>query len=225
MGDASENDKDFLGQLEVVANNIYVFDKGYVNYAIWNEWTKKGAFFVTRINKNANYRVLECKLNNPIDFLGGGVIKDEIIELKMKGGKTKSARLITYKDPLKGVKIRFISNMMNFKGDTIVRLYKNRWEIEVLFKQLKQNFELGYFFSDSSEGIKTQVWIALITNLIFTVIHKQVKECEQFLTIVSMASTNLSSYTSLLTIIEAKKWDAGDRDVEIVQLDLFNSDG
>ena len=143
----------------------------------------------------------------------------------MKGGKTKSARLITYKDPLKGVKLRFISNMMNFKGDTIVRLYKNRWEIEVLFKQLKQNFELGYFFSDSSEGIKTQVWIALISNLIFTIIHKQVKECEQFLTIVSMASTNLSSYTSLLTIIEAKKWDARDRDVEIVQLDLFNSDG
>ena len=225
MGDASENDKDFLGQLEVVANNIYVFDKGYVNYAIWNEWTKKGAFFVTRINENANYRVLESKLNNPIDFLGGGIIKDEIIELKMKGGKTKSARLITYKDPLKGVKLRFISNMMNFKGDTIVRLYKNRWEIEVLFKQLKQNFELGYFFSDSSEGIKTQVWIALISNLIFTVIHKQVKECEQFLTIVSMASTNLSSYTSLLKINEAKKWDAGDRDVEIVQLDLFNSDG
>ena len=115
--------------------------------------------------------------------------------------------------------------MMNFKGDTIVRLYKNRWEIEVLFKQLKQNFELGYFYSDSSEGIKTQVWIALISNLIFTVIHKQVKECEQFLTIVSMASTNLSSYTSLLTIIEAKKWDAGDRDIEIVQLDLFNANG
>jgi len=126
MGDASENDKDFLGQLEVVANNIYVFDKGYVNYAIWNEWTKKGAFFVTRINENANYRVLESKLNNPIDFLGGGIIKDEIIELKMKGGKTKSARLITYKDPLKGVKLRFISNMINFKGDTIVRLHKNR---------------------------------------------------------------------------------------------------
>ena len=225
MSEASENDKDFLGQLEVEANNIYVFDKGYVNYTVWDEWTKKGAFFVTRINDNASYRILESRLGNPIDFLGGGIIKDEIIELKLKEGTTTTARLITYKDPLKGVVLRFISNMMDFKNQTIVRLYKNRWEIEVFFKQLKQNFELGYFFSDSSEGIKTQVWIALISNLIFTVIHKQVKECEQFLTIVSMASTNLSSYISLLTIIQTKKWDVKNRNIEIVQMGLFNNDG
>ena len=62
--------------------------------------------------------------------------------------------------------------MFDFQTESIIRLYKNRWEIETFFKQLKQNFELGYFFSDSSEGIKTQVWIILIANLIFTVIHK-----------------------------------------------------
>lgn len=90
--------------------------------------------------------------------------------------------------------------MFDFQAETITRLYKNMWEIETFFKQLKQKFELGYFFSDSQEGIKTQVWIALI----FTVIHKQVRECEQFLTIVSMASANLGSYISFISIVKAK---------------------
>jgi len=81
--------------------------------------------------------------------------------------------------------------MIEYKSSTIIQLYKYRWSIEVLFKQIKQNFELNYFYSDSPEGIKTQSWIVLIANLIFTVIHRQVKECEQFITIVSMASNNL----------------------------------
>jgi len=58
---------------------------------------------------------------------------------------------------------------------TITLLYKCRWNMEVLFKQLKKNFERSYFFSDSKEGIKTQIWMALIANLVFTVIHKRIK--------------------------------------------------
>jgi hypothetical protein len=222
MSDASKNDKDFLGQLEVERGNIYVFDKGYVNYTIWDSWTNKGVFFVTRLNENANYEIMESKIAELCDYSNGGIIKDELISLNLKGaeGETK-ARLITYKDPLKGVVLRFISNMFEFQAQTIVKLYKDRWEIETFFKQLKQNFELGYFFSDSSEGIKTQIWIALIANLIFTVVHKKVKECEQFLTIVSMASTNLCSYICLLTIIKRKRLNPKERNLEIMQLHLF----
>jgi IS4 transposase len=74
-----------------------------------------------------------------------------------------------------------------------VLLYKNRREIELFFKKIKQNFELGYFFSDSREGIKTQVWIVLIANLIFSVIRKKIKEAEQFTTLVAMAKANVIS--------------------------------
>ena len=73
------------------------------------------------------------------------------------------------------------------------------------FKQIKQNFELYYFFSDSEEGIKTQVWIALIANLLFTVIHKQIKESEQFTTIVAIASINLGSYVCFISLLKTKK--------------------
>ena len=81
-------------------------------------------------------------------------------------------------DPESGKALKFVSNMFGYMGTTIVQLYKYRWNIEVLYKRLKQNFELGYFFSDSPGGIKTQIWVDSIANLLFSVIHKQCREAE-----------------------------------------------
>ncbi|MCX8491572.1 MAG: hypothetical protein ORN54_10940, partial [Cyclobacteriaceae bacterium] len=80
---------------------------------------------------------------------------------------------------------------------------KNRWSMEVLFKRLKQNFELSYFYSDSPEGIKTQLWIVRIAHLLFTIIHKQIKECE----------------ISMLTMRD--KLSATQRGINKIQLDVF----
>lgn len=104
---------------------------------------------------------------------------------------------------------------------TIVQLYKYRWNIELLFKQLKQNFELCYFFSDSSEGIKTQVWIALFAQLIFSVVHRQIKEAEAFVTLVNVASNNMTSYVSLIKIMKSGRLKPEERDLQIVQLQIF----
>jgi len=111
--------------------------------------------------------------------------------------------------------------MFDCHATTIAQLYRYRWSIEVLFKQLKQNFELCYFFSDSSQGIKTQIWIALIAQLIFSVIHKQIKEAEAFVTLVNVASNNMTSYVGLVKIMKAGRLKSNDRNLEIVQLQLF----
>ncbi|MCX8491762.1 MAG: transposase [Cyclobacteriaceae bacterium] len=88
------------------------------------------------------------------------MIRDEIIHLKLADrNQYLKARLITYKDPLTGHVLKFLSNLFLYQATTITSLYKNRWSMEVLFKRLKQNFELSYFYSDSPEGIKTQLWI------------------------------------------------------------------
>ena len=221
LSEAASNDKAFLGQLNPALGTIYVFDKGYVNYRVWDRWTKQGVFYVTRLNNNADYEVLVGQPNHISEYAEGGIIADQIIRLNSTE-TTLVARLIIYKDPVSGKVLKFISNMFDHQATTIIQLYKYRWIIEVLFKQIKQNFELGYFFSDSSEGIKTQIWVALIANLIFTVIHRQVKECELFVTIVSMASNNLSSYTCLITLIKRKHPKGDERNIKIVQLDMFN---
>jgi len=95
--EAACNDKFFLGQLEVEKGGIYVFDKGYVNYKKWVEWTQKGAFFITRLNENADYRILSGLLNHISEYADGGIISDQIILLNPTENAL-TARLITYKD-------------------------------------------------------------------------------------------------------------------------------
>lgn len=220
--EASCNDKNFLGQLTPSPGTIYVFDKGYVNFSVFDQWTRQGVFFVTRLNDNAVYDIIESHTNDIEEYAAGGIIRDQIIQLKLLDNQSFKARLITYKDPLSGHVLRFLSNMFHHNPTTITLLYKNRWNMEVLFKRLKGNFELTYFYSDSPEGIKTQVWIALIAHLLFTIIHKQVKECEQFVTLVSMAANNLGSYICFVSLLTMrKKLSALERDIQKIQLDMF----
>jgi hypothetical protein len=218
--EAACNDKYFLGQLKVEKGGIYVFDKGYVNYRKWEEWTENGVYFVTRLNENADYKVLSGQPNHISEYTDGGIISDQIILLNPSESAFK-ARLIVYKDPESGQVLKFVSNMIDYQDTTIILLYKYRWNIEVLFKRLKQNFELGYFFSDSSEGIKTQVWVALIANLLFSVIHRQCKEAELFVTIVNLAAINMGSYISLIKLVKSGRLNGIERDLKIIQLDLF----
>lgn len=222
--EASCNDKTFLGQLNPVPNTIYVFDKGYISYFVFDRWTRDGIYYVTRLKENASYKVLESTSYNIEEYAAGGVVKDEMIECVLLGEETGlTARLVTYKDPLTGEILEFFTNLFHVKASTIPLLYKYRWEMEVLFKRIKQNFELTYFYSDSSEGIKTQVWIVLIAHLLFSVIHRQVKECEQFTTLVSMASNNLGSYICFISLITLRtKLTHAQRDIKKIQLEMFN---
>lgn len=220
MSAASKNDKDFLGQLNPLAGEIYVFDKGYVNYTYYYNWTDTGIFYVTRLNNNGKYEVLSEKIILDRDAEIDGVLKDQIISLKTDKGPLKT-RLITFKSLTTGRTYTFLSNLFEVAATTIAKLYKNRWEIEPFFKQLKQNFELKGFYSDSKEGIKTQIWIALIANLIFTVIHRQTKQAETFSAMVQMARANLGSFIKFIDVLKMKNWRGDNKKLEIIQLNLF----
>jgi hypothetical protein len=219
LSEASGNDKDFLGQLTFKENTIYLYDKGYVNYKKWEEILEKQAYFVTRLNKNAKYETITETIYDPISYADGGLISDRVIELNNSKSAIK-LRLITYKDPESGKVLKFISNLFEYNYMTIAQLYKYRWGIEVFFKKLKQNFELSYFFSDSSNGIKSQIWIVLIANLLMSVIHVQTKQKEDFSTVVGMAANNMTSYISLIGIIIQER-PSKKPNIRIIQLDLF----
>lgn len=223
MSSASKNDKDFLGQLNPQKGEVYIFDKGYVNYSAYDNFTEKEAFYVTRINENAVYEVESESKIDYLESLTTGILKDQVIIVKT-GDKLIKARLVTFKSIINGKIFRFITNMFNVQATTIAKLYKNRWEIEPFFKQLKQNFELKAFYSDSQEGIQTQIWLALIANLIFTVIHRQIKQTEAFTTIVQMARVNMGSFAKYIDVLKKDFLKKLNRDIGIIQLNLFENE-
>jgi hypothetical protein len=223
---ASTNEKQFLAQLELPIGTIAVFDKGFQSYQQYQQWNDAGIFYVTRLNENATFKIL--KIHELEEISEHGVIQDADIELayicKTTGKKeTVVARMVNFIDPETGEKLHFLSNLPEAKALTICMLYKNRWTIEPLFRQLKQNFELTYFLSDSPEGIKTQIWIALILNLLFTVIHKTIKEAIDFATMVKLVAKNAFCYVKFIEFFKdpmmLQKRKA--HNLGIVQYDLF----
>ncbi|EON77531.1 hypothetical protein ADIS_1987 [Lunatimonas lonarensis] len=222
---AATNEKVFLSMLDLAKGTIAVFDKGFQKFGQYAEWTQKGVFFLTMMNKNARFTLLEQrKLEEACE---SGVQMDAVIELEyqcgQQGTRKTRARMVTYIDPASDKRMVFLTNLMDLKAMTVCMLYKNRWTIEPLFRQLKQNFELTYFLSDSENGIKTQIWVALILNLVFTVIHKMTKEAEDFSTMVKLAAKHTASYVNLLVFLRLSTTQLSREldNLENVQLDLF----
>jgi len=144
---ASKNDKDFLGQLIVKKGVLYVFDKSYMNYKVYQKWTNQGVYLVARVNENASYSIVK---ENPVDIVdlsqGVGILKDQHIKVKINGSKDFLVLLLgTYKDPESGKVLKFLIDHFDYQAMTIAMIYKNRWAIEPFFKQLKQNYQLNYF--------------------------------------------------------------------------------
>lgn len=226
---AATNERIFLDELTLEKGTIAVFDKGFQKYEQYDKWTQAGVFYLTLLNDNAVFKVIEqYPLRQAAAY---GVQMDCKIELSYLCNdtgkkKTVQARLVAYIEPSKGKRLVFLTNLMDVSAFTICMLYRDRWVIEPLFRQIKQNFELTYFLSDSEEGIKTQIWIALILNLIFTVIHKMIKEAEDFATMVKLAAKNTAVYVNLISFLKNPELAiryAEKTVLEKIQLSLFDS--
>lgn len=221
---ASTNEKVFLSFLDLSKGTIAVFDKGFNKFRQYDLWTQNGIFYLTCMNKNARFQLVEQR---PLEeACETGVQMDAVIELnyicdQTNQSKTTLARMIAYLDPASGKKLVFLTNQMDLKASTLCSLYANRWTIEPLFRQIKQNFELTYFLSDSPQGIKTQIWVAMILNLIFTVIHKMIKEAEDFRTMVRLAAKNTTNKIQLIKFLKMSNTQASSYLDELSKMQLF----
>ena len=117
----------------------------------------------------------------------------------------------------------FISNLFEFRADTIAALYKMRWQIELLFKQIKQNFPLKYFLGDNENAIKIQIYCVLIVNLLMSVIKKSLKRQWSFSNLVSFCRIHLFNYIHLTKFLESheNEWEIDSENNQ--QLGLFDN--
>jgi hypothetical protein len=209
---AATHDSTFLSKIKLAPHQIAVFDKAYVDYEVYENWTKQGVSFVTRLKDNAVYDQLEeIEIDNNCKE---GYIKDEKIQIKVKRADGSESlltlRRIAFYDVQKDKILQFLTNIMESEMNTeqIGQLYKMRWQIELLFKQLKQNFPLKYFLGDNENAIKIQIWCTLIVNLLFTIVKKSLHKKISFSNLVSFARQHLFSYNKLSDLIEKieKHW-------------------
>ena len=196
-----------MKKLNLKPGSIVVFDKGYVDYAQYKKWTDDGVYFVTRIKDNAEYRTIEeFDIKDDVD---PGIIKDEKI-LLTKGDMTIELRRIAYWDDNKKRLFAYLTNNFYLSPDKIAEIYKRRWQIELLFKRLKQNFPLKYFLGDSVNAIEIQIWVSLIAQLLLLVIKSQTTKKWAFSNLMSVIRFHLMTYIDLFKFLNNPNsgWDA-----------------
>lgn len=165
VGDGKENDMVQGRQFDFPKGSIVAFDKGYVDYQWFKSLTDKGVFFVTRLRSKAVYTVKERRKVAP----GTGVSSDQLIQLSSAHALKRGApllRRIGYRDPETGKFYEFLTNQFTLSADTIAAIYKDRWQVELFFKAIKQNLKIKAFVGTSRNAVLTQLWIAMITYLL-----------------------------------------------------------
>ena len=206
---ATTHDKQFLKHVELEKGRIAVFDKGYNDYKTFDEFNEGGIFFVTRLKSNASYE--SVKENDIPSYIDDGVLKDEVIRVDVKENgtylKTIELRKVAYWDDENKRCFEFITNLHGMNAGHIALIYKKRWQIELLFKQLKQNFPLKFFLGDNENAIKIQIWCALIVNLLLTVIQKKIKRKWAFSNLASFCRLHLFNYIHLTKFLENPEKD------------------
>lgn len=156
LSDGREGDLIQGHQFTFPAGSIVAFDKGHVDYHWYGELTKQKIIFVTRLRPKAVYQVLK---SNPVRA-EMSVEYDQVIELSSRHAQKQGApklRLVGYNCPESGKHFRFMTNNFKLAATTIAAIYKDRWQVELLFKALKQNLKIKAFLGNSKNAVLTQI--------------------------------------------------------------------
>ena len=194
---AATNDSFMLAPSHYNHNEIVALDRAYINYAKFEYLTDKGVVYVTKMKKNLNYEVLvDCMHQNPQGLME---YREQVVVFR-KDDINHIVRIITYLDIKKGKRPKLISLLTNdfdMPLETIVAIYRRRWQIESLFKQIKQNFPLRYFYGESANAIKIQIWVTLIANLLLSVLQSTLQRRWSFSGLATIVRIVLMYYLNL----------------------------
>ncbi len=215
--EAKSHDKNFLKSLDISAHSMLVFDKAYNYYYQFAKWSESQVFFVTRLKKNAVYRIVKTIRTHVREKGKAMVLGEEIIELEYhpedQAGKrdphvvkTMRLRKISYQDD-RDRYYEFLTNSFGIPAEEVAFLYKKRWGIELLFKKMKQNFQLHYFYGENVNAIYTQVWCTLIAQLLLTIVQKISKAKKAFSVVAALVRIHLISMMDVYGLLRSTSRD------------------
>jgi transposase len=161
-----------LDELVLEPGSFYVMDRGYLDFQRLYGFVLAAAFFVTRAKTNLQFNRLESR---PVD-LATGVRSDQVVWLRQPASIQRypdKLRRIHYVDAETGKSLIFLTNNFELPALTIALLYKNRWQVELFFKWIKQHLRIKHFYGTSDNAVKTQIWIAICVYVLVAILKKQ----------------------------------------------------
>jgi len=197
ISDGKMGDVNVLDILPMEAGAFYIMDRGYLDFARLYAMHQAGAFFVTRAKSNFNARrVYSAKVEKTT-----GVMCDQTMALngyKSARDYPEHLRRVRFKDPLTGKTLIFLTNNTTLPAPVIAQLYKNRWQVELFFKWIKQHLRIKRFLGTSENAVKTQVWCAIATYVLIAIVKKELQlnaslyTCLQILSVSVFEKTQIS---------------------------------
>jgi transposase len=220
ISDGKMHEVNVLDLITVEAGAFYVMDRGYLDFARLFKMHQAGAFFVTRAKHNMNARRVYSR---PTDRTTG-LIADQAIAMNgfyISQDYPEHLRRIRFKDPDTGKTLIFLTNNTALPPLTIAALYKNRWQVELFFKWIKQHLRIKKFLGTSGNAVKTQIWCAISTYVLIAIIKKELQVPASLYTLLQILSVSVFEKTQLSCAFQPDLY-LTEVPLDNNQLNLFN---
>ena len=208
---AATNDSFMLKPSTLNKGDIMAMDRAYIDYEKFEELTQIGVIYVTKMKKSLKYTINRDVMYQTPDGLMEVRLQHVTFSKQLKGRDTitHNARIVTYVDIKKHKLVSLLTNDLDTDPNEIIAIYRQRWEIELLFKQIKQNFPLKYFYGESANAIKIQIWVTLIANLLLMVMQRRLKRRWSFSGLATMMRITLMYYVNFYSLFNnpEKDWE------------------
>lgn len=203
ISDGKMSDVKILDVLPIEANAFYIMDRGYVDFARLYNIHQAGAFFVTRAKKNMNARrIYSAEVDRST-----GIICDQVIAVNgvyAVKDYPEYLRKVRFKDPVTQKNLVFLTNNTALPPLTIAALYKNRWQVELFFKWIKQHLRIKRFLGTSENAVKTQIWSAVATYVLIAIIKKELRLEASLYTLLQILSVSIFEKTTVLSALNTE---------------------
>ena len=202
LTDANTSEISIARQMEFAPGTIVVVDRGYLDYTLYERWSRTGVYFVTRSHSNMVYEVVETR----VLAMRGSVLSDQTIKLSshyaQKRCPTPLRRVVVWNADHEREFV-FLTNITHLAASTIAAIYKERWQIELFFKALKQNLKIKTFVGTSENAVQVQIWTALIAMLLLKFLLLKSTWAWSLSNLAAMLRFNLLSYRDLWVWLDA----------------------
>lgn len=195
MTKGKEHEINWARTLKLPKGSFVCIDRGFTDYSWYGDLTTNGIFFVSRLKSNADVEYLLKRAGRK----SPGITNDQTIRLK---GVEHPLRLVAYTDSATGIDYRFVTNAHHLKAKEIAEIYKERWQIELFFKWIKQNLKIKTFLGTTSNAVLTQVWIALCVYLLLAYLKFKAKLGSSMQQILRLLQLNLFARRDLIELFK-----------------------